>query len=157
MDCQERNILLEKCLGRMRLIARQFESRLPPGVELVDLVNEAAVRMAEHLDRGLPWTWARVQGAMADFLREHSPARRGEMPVDVASGAPDPEQLAIGSERRRILQRNAATLTPREAALVRLAGRGLNGARIAQELRVSGRRARKIRQAAVARLGAAVA
>jgi DNA-binding NarL/FixJ family response regulator len=76
------------------------------------------------------------------------------MPRDVASSAPSPEQLAIGSEQRRIVQRNAATLTPREAALVRLQSSGLQGARIARELRVSERRARKIRQTALARLNA---
>jgi RNA polymerase sigma factor (sigma-70 family) len=154
---EDRNILIEQHLPRIRVIARTFRSPLPPGIDVEDLVQEAAARMARHLDRGFPWTWARVEGVMLDALRTQHPGCRGPMPLDVASAEPSPEQLAIRSDRRRILQRNAATLAEREQVLLRLASRGASGQRIAQELRVSARRSRKIKERVVARLRAAVA
>jgi RNA polymerase sigma factor (sigma-70 family) len=154
---EDRNILIVKCLPRIRLIARTFRPRLPPGADVEDLVQDAVERMVDHIDRGLPWTWARVRGAMLDTLRGYAPARRGPMPLEVASADPTPEQVLIRTEQRRILQRNAATLPARDQALLRLASRGVSGQRLAQELRVSTRRARKLKEQVIERLAEAVA
>jgi RNA polymerase sigma factor (sigma-70 family) len=152
LDCHARNLLIEQALPRIQLIASTFSGRLPPGVDTGDLVNETVERIARHLDRGLPWSWARVEGAMQDFLRSYALSRRGAMPDELPSPAANPEELAIRSDRRRIVQRNAQSLTAREQAFLRLASSGVSGARIARELRVNDRRARAIRQSAVDRL-----
>jgi RNA polymerase sigma factor (sigma-70 family) len=156
-----RNSKIERALPRIWGIARSFHPPLPPGIDVEDLVHEAVACMVYHIDRGLPWSRARARGAMLDVLKRAAAGRpgmtRGEMPSDVASTAPNPEELAIHSDRRRILQRNAANLPPREQALLRLASHGASGQRIAQELRVNTRRVRKLRAGVVARLARAVA
>ncbi len=157
MTCEDRNILIEKRLPEIELIARRFWHRLPPAVTLDDLVQEAAERMADHLDRGLEWTTDRIQGAMADYLRAHHPQLRGAMPADVRHSGPDPEQLAIRSETRRILQRNTASLPERQQILLRLSARGVAGQRLARELGVSDRRVRQLRKEVIERLAEAVA
>ncbi len=154
MNLRDRNCLIEKHLPRIRLIARQLRPALPPGVELGDMEAAAVLAMIRTLDEGRFWTWARVRGAMLDLIREHRDSRRAAMPPDVISCAASPEQLAIRKDSRRILQRNAATLTERERAVLRLATSGVQGRRIAQELRISERRVKKLRQRAVERLAA---
>jgi RNA polymerase sigma factor (sigma-70 family) len=157
MNREYRNILIEKRLPEIQLIARRFWHRLPPGVTLDDLVQEANAALIEVLDAGGEWTWARVHGAMADCLRRHHPARRGAMPLDVRSEAADPEQLAIKKETRLILQRNAALLPERQKILLRLAARGVSGQQLARELRVGDRRARRLRKQLIHHLAEAVA
>jgi len=146
LDLQARNLLIEQSLPRIQQIAAHYSPRLPPGVDAADLVNETVARVAAHLDRGLPWSWARVDGAMLDFLRGYAPARRGEMPAEVRSAAPNPEELAIRRDTRRVVRRKAATLSPKEQVLLRLASKGVAGARLARELRVSERRLRAMKQ-----------
>lgn len=157
MNCEDRNILIEKCLPEIELIARRFWHRLPPGVSLDDLEQQARLSMIATMDSGGVWTWARCYGVMADYLRDHAPARRDEMPREIASAESDPEELAIRSERRRIVQRMAADLPPREQAVLRLAARGVSGQELARTLRVGDRRARQLREQVVQRLTEAVA
>lgn len=157
MNHADRNILIEKRLPEIGLIARRFSHRLPPGVTLDDLVQQARLEIIETLDAGREWTESRIHGAMADYIRRHSPQRRGNMPADVRHNDPDPEQIAIRSETRRILQRKTAGLPEREQILLRLASRGLAGQQLARELGVSDRRVRQIRKQVIERLAEAVA
>jgi RNA polymerase sigma factor (sigma-70 family) len=159
------NRMILAALPGLHSISRTFGVPLPPGIDSEDLVSEAVLAMASHLERGLPWTIARARGSMADFLRR-SGARHGETPLHVtvtgvtviddrqASTEAGPEELAIRGEQRRLVQRNAAELSPRDQAILRLASHGASGQRIAQELRVSTRRVRQLKAGVLARLAA---
>jgi len=157
MTIEQRNTLIERHLPRIWLIARSFGYALPPGVILEDLVQAACEALISSLDRGRPWRWTRVRGAMRDALRREERNHRTTMPADVASSALNPEDLAIRSERRRIVQRNAATLNPRELAVLRLASGGAKQRAIARELRITDRHARRLYESGLKRIKSAIA
>lgn len=161
-----RDALIHQYLGRVHLIASRLKRNLPPCFEVHDLEQAGVVALLERAefyqpDLGSFWPFVRdrVHGAMLDFVRsewkdvchvELTPVRVIEdvissvscPPVnghvrELQSADPNPEELAVEDERRRILRRLMLRLTHKQRVVIdrRLAGE--KHSEIARSLRVN--------------------
>lgn len=83
MDLQMRNEAIEQSMHLVESEAERLARRLPPSVEIDDLVNDGVIGLMEALDRFDPskaklstFAARRIRGAMLDGLRARDPISR---------------------------------------------------------------------------------
>lgn len=156
-------IQVEQHLGMVRATARRLSQRLPPSVELDDLIQAGSLglmRAAERYDDASPvpfehYAHRRVLGSMRDSIRRGEWRAITAAPLDEAStrSTSDAEVDATHQERCSQVRYALDKLTPRQRqVLLMLVCQSLSPEFAAQALRVSPQRVLALRSAGLAQL-----
>lgn len=149
--------------ARHRPVLAAFVRRLVRDAHLAeDLTQEAFVNALRNLadlrepERFRPWLYSIAHRAALDHLRRPGPALLPELPELVAGDA-SPAEAATAHEAARLVWDAAASLEPRQLAVLELTVReGLSGSELAQALDVRTSHAAVLAHRARSALGNAV-
>jgi RNA polymerase sigma factor (sigma-70 family) len=160
----ERNALIEKHLPEVRAIALNLKRRLPPSIEVDDLVQQGSLGLMHAADRFDPavgidlitYARRRVIGAMLDSIRRRHWADANAAPLETADQVPaeeTTEATVVRKQERREITRAVVRLPDRELHIVQRRYRdGEHLQNIAPSLALSPSRIGQLHQQALAKL-----